>query len=360
MGRGRAAFWYVILGVLMTSIASAQQQLPTLHNFYLTQRDWAGNIPASDRVWYYTNLDGSPKNAGGGAHPGLEYDASWEPRPGPQVAGVVYVKGATSAQVSVKWRNESGHLFQGWLVLKGARLAVPANTPGTWEYLNLSIQPTQTQYFELNDQEEQSFPITLSGLPQNVALGRIEVKYDLLLEIGGPTLYDNGTSDGFETWEWLYVVDAAPVGLQQVPWIDFLNFSCRWAYGSSGSAVPASMTNGMNKGTRSPDRKLLYSPAQAVYVKYFRGGPVKIDLKAFLNQLNSANTTMNCDDFAGVLRMAMASQGIAGDSLEHRRILPGGATGPFTTGLMVRAGLDDTNQNNYDHDTFNYHMVFSI
>lgn len=174
------ATWLGACLLIVSALAQAQD-LPMIPQFGIMVRDYSGNIQATDRVWFYLDEYADPQTAGGGVHPGVEYDIRDYPysRPGPQVSGVVYVLGETSIQVAVTIRNDYGEPVTGSFSVEGARLKVPPQNPASedWDYESLSVSPTSAQTINLpNLGNEVTFNYTFEGLPEHVFLGLLEVK----------------------------------------------------------------------------------------------------------------------------------------------------------------------------------------
>ena len=290
--------------------------------------------------------------------------------------GVAYKRGATSIAVEVTFRNDGEYFLSGSITILNVRLRVPApnDSFSDWEYINLT--PSGTQGVILPAGGGSSVHVfTFSGLPQNVALGVLEVQYDLPLENAqGGFIGNNGTGNGFDTWEWTYVINDTPTDLQQVPWVDFLQYTCRWAYGVSDSTqakttMKAAMTNGMHYANRSENHRLCYNPEYLPTYTFFpsNGGPIKIRIRTFTSDLDSNSWIYpDCTDFAELLRMALMSQSISADAVWHGLLIDGEHVG-FNTNLMCRAGFDsrvyggpNDPLDNYRSFSFGFHVVAAI
>ncbi|MEQ1823642.1 MAG: hypothetical protein ABL949_14125 [Fimbriimonadaceae bacterium] len=58
--------------LILSTLGLAQGGAPQrLSDFGLMARNYTGNVPATDRVWYYTKPDGTSLPAGGGVHPAV-------------------------------------------------------------------------------------------------------------------------------------------------------------------------------------------------------------------------------------------------------------------------------------------------
>jgi hypothetical protein len=102
----------------------------------LDERDYQANVAATDRFWFYKNLDGSDQDPpfGNGQYNGLEYFAG---RPW-QIERVVYIRN-NSIQMRLKFRNTYRNAITANLHWSAVRLRVPPgfNRP-TETYLHLT------------------------------------------------------------------------------------------------------------------------------------------------------------------------------------------------------------------------------
>jgi hypothetical protein len=199
-----------------------------------------------------------------------------------------------------------------------------------------------------------------------VAVGQFEIMFDLPLT-DGETSANNGTNGGYVAWERVCLVDSSPTEFQVVPWVDFLEFTCRWAFGSVGQAqTMRELTKGFNKSNRCPFNRTRYSPS--VSARYYIGGPLPyIWLTRFIDDITiDPPRTLDCRDYAAILLVEFESQGT---SPTFRRLerwdhifeyVPGG----FYTWPLCPAGTDDTisgnrqeNLGDYQSEPFAYHCV---
>ena len=219
-----------------------------------------------------------------------------------------------------------------------------------------------------------------------MAVGALQVQYNMPLteNPGTPQAVqaDNGTQGNWQTWERICVLDAAPIGLQTVPWTDFLEYTCRWAYGASGTTeVLREMTKGIHYGSRSPWNRIQYSPSWGYYWSINKYG-VEADgylLGNFLNDLSSPIGTgpgsaiwiqADCRDFAGLLYLALISQGVSAQcEIVKSYEIPGQnqVTTAYAYWPLCKAGNDPTitlpisdgglRAGNYRSSAFNFHMI---
>lgn len=370
MRQSRLRFLLPLLVLIAIGATTQTSYPPALQDINLVVRDYASNIQATDRDWYYLDSSGDELAAGGGQHPSVEWDNQPNRRPGPNVNGVAYPKATTSLQLTIKFRNDRQAAVTGSLTMEAVRLKIPTNDPNNpWEYTTLGFSPTSAQSVSLAaNGGTQSFTYTFSSLPTTVSLGVIQVKYNLPIHEEEGTWCNNGTHGGYVDWEWLYKVAATPTGLQTVPWTDFLNYSCRWAYGASTeSETRTELTRGMHYSNRSPAHFLVYDAGHTwTYVNYDTG---KLKLRTFTLALDQNDyINMDCHEFAQILRCAMQSQGYSGDSVQYaaQQYISGAWQNvDFLTNRICPAGSDSTKngQNGdpdyYDEEEFVVHVVFT-
>jgi hypothetical protein len=321
-------------------------------------RDVKDNLPTTDRDWYYTSRP---------VYPAAEintYDPL--PRPGP-IIGIAYTRGVTTLTVEIQWKNYNAFPVWGHFQINGARLMAPTNPPPPppdppadwttrdhWEYLSLSVDPTPIAVSFGANGGTDTVTFTISGLPEHVACGVLQVNYNLNLT-EGLFQYDNGTK-GWGPWEWIYILDSVPTGVQAVPWADFLNYTCRWAWGAVGAEdLKTKLTFGMHYSNRSPAHRLGYAPNEpAVFHPSTYGN---VWLKAFTTALDfSTHVFMPCEDFAAILAVAFMTHGQARYVSDIQRLHEEQLTGFYTNEICL-AGLDSTDSANYFHRGFVYHQI---
>ncbi|MCC6404355.1 MAG: hypothetical protein IT207_10140 [Fimbriimonadaceae bacterium] len=261
-------------------------------------------------------------------------------------------------------RNDNPFRLVGTMTLNWAKLVCPGpNTegpPGSWSNppfdIPLGFSPATTPVDLAAYGGSQNITYTFSGLPNHVALGDLEVAYDLPLQREG--LFEWGENGETGKWTRVFLTDSTPVGAQGIPWADFLEYTCRWAWGAAGASdLRVKMTRGMHYSNRCADRRLLYRydyprfavlQADSTY-QYFLG-----DLTRLLDLPSSAE--LDCNDFAAGLQLALSSHGTSAEVIVMSEDGTGGSTG-FATNPLCQAGDDSTNLGNYYSFPFNYHMV---
>lgn len=270
--------------------------------------------------------------------------------------------------MDVKWRNDNDFALNGTVTWQAARLRVPGpnNNPAE-QYLTLNVSGSVAISLPANG-ESAPIPLTITGVPNYVAVGQLEIKYDMPLTKAPGQTGNNGTQGNFHGWERIPLIDAAPVGLQETPWADLCEYSCRWAFGYSGATnVRRELTRGLHYSNRAPWNQTRYDPNVP---RFFMSndGFYTLNLTLFLNFMGDPWqyqwwevrwTTMYCADYAAVLQQSMETQGIAGscDFLEWiggPHSFPGGT---FYTWPMCPAGTDASQQGNYRSYGFGWHLV---
>lgn len=339
---------------------------------------------AIDRLDYQGNLRTTDRFTAPAMDPEVEvvsqFGGNWEPGVVPvSLSHVAYVKGAT-ASIKIRINNCNGQIVTGSLTFTQARLAVPgpsAVDPGPY-YLPLTMTPSS---FIIPPNSTVEVTTTVNGLPAHVAVGGLQVKYDMPLvrDPGGANhTGNNGTNGNWEAWQRICILDATPIGLQAVPWTDFLEYTCRWAYGASGSSsVREEMTKGIHFGQYTPFNRFQYDPG----VNYFWDLPkyatstVPYLLSLLLWELGSPLDLqtagwiqVDCRDINGLLQIALSSQGVNSEcvvvmsfwTIEHQH------TGYYYWPLC-RAGNDPSvtwpimnngyRAGNYRSSGFNFHVI---
>jgi hypothetical protein len=300
----------------------------------------------------------------------VEYDMMDTTRPNIVVRGVAYARGVSSFDVEVTLWNDTSEAVTGQFKALAARLQVPRNPippedsqTEFVEYLSLSVSPATTN-LSIGAHSTQTFTLTFSGLPSYVALGDVQIQYDLPLS-DGLMQYENGTRGGYATWPKVYIVASTPTGVQQQPWTDFLNYTCRWGFGATDTGdLKEKLTFGMHYSNRSPSRRLQYSPNFDSKYMYADSTDAFVDLKKFTLDMDGASggwVQMQCADFAVILAAAFHSHGSSHDvtQLTAKDATTGNPIGKFWTTKLCRAGDDSTVSAHYDFWDFGFHMVSS-
>jgi hypothetical protein len=311
-------------------------------------RDYTGNVPAQDRHI--------------GIHPSIEYDRER----GSNVKQVVYVKGST-VTIAVTWENTADSRKTGTLTWQGAQL----RCPGPWDAATntapdviLPLTLTGTFNINLAPYGTQTVTAVVTGVPSYVAVGALEVKFNMpLVDEDTEQQGNNGTGGLFRPWERLPLVDATPVGLMAVPWADFAEYSCRWAFGFSGaSEVRRQTTIGMHYSRRCPWNRLAYDPGTvAWYAPY--DYPNTIYVSDFMDDMDDPWlycgswvrwSDAYCAGFAGIDYAAKAIHGINAQCTTLQ--VDPQFTG-FYTWPLCPAGTDSTSFYNYFGYGFAWHCV---
>lgn len=217
------------LGVFVFAVASGQ--VWALNYFAIIEWDYTGNYTATDRFWFYKNLDGSAQNpeVGDGVYPSLEYEAGRAF----QVPGVVYSRG-TSLAIALKFKNIHPNTITADLDFTDFRLVVPKgpNRPSV-TYITL-IPPVSQQFTVAGNGGTTTVNITVSGIPNYVTLGTLEWKGTCKAVSGvrpGTNLWAQPI--GWASWEKLYLTQGTPTSHQDQPWTDLLDISASFAHGEN-------------------------------------------------------------------------------------------------------------------------------
>ncbi len=320
--------------------------------------DYQNNIPATDRYWFYKNIDGTQQNplVGGGVYNSLEQKIgrSW------QIPAVVYVQGSTIT-IRLRLKNYYWNTITGNLEFTDFRLKVPAEP--AWREGVGSHRPDIT-YIDLEPPDSQQVSvasgggttdvtISIEGLPDYVTYGDLQFKGQIHATSGYTYGYpvwqfwvDN---DGWSSLGTVYLTDSDPVDLQEAPWTDLLEYTCSWAHGESGEAdVRAAITLGLYWRSR-----WVYDPGGL----YFWVEPsesnnsIQYDLTKALGHLSSVN--MDCRDAAGFNVLAMNSQGHSASPARLFQYY----LDPFRTNFVCGMGNDATSFAYYQQFDFNFHEV---
>ncbi len=365
-------------GLALFAAASMQAQgpgpgQPSLPSVAIDRRDYQDNISTTDRT-----IAPEP-------HPELEwsqnYGGTWEPgAENNNVSHVAYVKGTTPT-INIRINNSNIKPVGGSLNFTDARLKIPGpnyTDPGPY-YLPLSVSVSPAS-FTIPANSTVVLTASVNGLPDSIAVGALEVKYSmpLVYDPGGANISgtDNGTHGNWQTWERICVLDSTPIGLQQLPWTDFLEYTCRWAFGASGTnQVLKEMTRGIHYSNRSPWNRLAYDPTiSAAYWPVFNNGSLvsKFNLTTLLtylrNPIDKAAPAVwakgDCRDFAAILHIALASQGASSSCiLVEAQSYPAFAYWPLCpagTDSTITSPINSSNSSksgSYESNMFTFHVL---
>ncbi len=357
-GKARQGKLCSVLVLLFLCVALAPANLWV----FVTQVDFTGNFPATNRYWYYSNPDGSPQSppVGGGQYPSLEQNYV----PGAVMTDrIVYRRGST-VTLRRRFTNKNPSSITGTLTMENARLEVPA-------YFD---RPAQTIYLTNAAPTFVSIPgsggtvdvtVTITGVPNYVALGWLNYGSHLFAISGAPAgldlIQDPIGSTGTETYR-LYLTDEAPVEHQTVPWTDVLEKSCNYGYGKAGPTdVSHDVTFGLywaydfayNLG--DPD-------VSAVWVNWPDPDSsdlgVTFGLRKLLNHMYDEGIQPgNCSDVSTFLLTLQSSLGISGD-LQQLFRSGSDPPAPFITNKVVPIGSNGADTGLYVHIFFTMHQQF--
>lgn len=203
-------------------------------------------------------------------------------------------------------------------------------------------------------------------MPNHVCLGNLEVNFTMpLVRPSDGAQGENGGNGGYEKFTRLYVVDAQPTGLQSVPWADFLEYTCRWAWGAFGPTdLKEKMTRGMHYSNRSATRRLEYSTNVVNFYGCDRNTSGQNSLGEYLlgsltyNSEVTFTTNMDCRDFAGTLTLALLANGTSSQCLWMENTpADNNPANNFTTTLLCNANMDSNDPTLYSQRSFNFHVV---
>lgn len=342
-----------LLCLLLSGFSVAQGGAPVAWpDVSLDQRDYQGNIQATDRNWYYEQSQ---------VHPAIEFPAS------PPVVHVLYMQGENIV-VKVRWKNTNSFALSGTLTWQAARLEAPGPTPGLPGpyYLDLVVPsgplsvtlPANGGTFETT--------LTLTGTPAYVAVGGLQVKFDLPLT-DGQSWGNNGTNGVFAQFERVCLMRSVPLSLMSIPWADLAEYSCRWEYGqSSYEDVRRAMTVGMNRSSYSPWNMNIYDPGTAHYWGGNSANPVK--LSRYLIDIGDCwfglppprVAYLDCRGFTAILKFALSIHGVwtTSDRIQRAPVFLSPSSG-FTTWPLCPAGTPANDGVNYNSVSFNFHYALA-
>lgn len=345
--------WFWLLGVVFLvapSLSLAQSDdTPIL---ITPQRDYTGNVTATDRNWFYKNPDGTTKPAGGGVYPSVEISDDGDPSN--DIQKVVYVRG-NSVVVDIKFKdyfntpgtiNGSLTVSDAKFVVDGVEHSISVSGPGS-----VSIP---------GNGGSQTVTLTFAGLPNYVAKGQLKFKGEIVLTsavgiypVGYRAWGDSGVHQTLET---VYITDQSPTGHQSVPWTDLLDFACGWAKGESGNtAVASSLTYGLYWSSLFAYN--LGSPGiLPQYWDYQYDGKFKLK-KVISDWLTPGASGANCVDVSFALQLLCQSVGVAASSKQlFVYDMSSDSIVPFLTNPLCPIGSDATDSNNYWQIAFTMHQ----
>ncbi|MBI5708595.1 MAG: hypothetical protein HZC36_16540 [Armatimonadetes bacterium] len=236
-----------------------------------------------------------------------------------------------------------------------AKLTVPAgyNRPASSIAF---LTPPQSRTVSFPPLSNTYLTITIDGVPDSVAYGNLEYLMHIYATAGAPpgldVLQDPYGGGGYQTVR-LYLVDEAPLGKQQVPWTDLLEYACDWAcFQAYEWPVKVQCTKGM----------FWASPWD------YSGSGVWFWSEAYDNPLDPSDPTvtyylsdavssispnMDCKDCSGFLTLAFAALG-------HNAIpvrLKAQSWSSFWTNPVAGMGSSAMNDSAYGFVNWTHHQI---
>jgi|GEM_PF-5353937 len=336
----------LMLFLLFIAISAAQRGPSNPALLLDVQRDYTGNIRATDRMWFYKDANGNNLPNGGGQYPLIEVPEN--NNLGITSTKAVYVRG-DDVVVKVKLKTYLGApdavvgtltVDQAKYVSNGTENSISVSGPGT-----VSVPGSGGS---------QEITLTFSGLPNFVSKGQLKFRYFVTLtQASGtnPTGYIAwGQTSSAALWpDTLYITDQTPTGLQTVPWTDLLGFSCSWAQGQTGMTnVRNQLAYGIYWGN------WVYSANSPHYTTYVNGSfqNQRFNLKDCLEEISNEN--MDCQDFSNLFSLSAMGQGHS--PAIKRVIIPGGDPA-FKTNKTCPSSLIPTIPSMYSQYVFNFHQI---
>lgn len=315
---------------MLAAGVAAQRPVPVSY-IGIGSRDYTNNVTATDRVQNLTY----PFH-----HPAIESNM------GP-VAKVVYVKGQ-SPSIVVTLRNTASLAIPSQVSFTNFRLETPSvSIPLT---VSPSTQSVTVPAMSGGNPGSTTVTISLSTLPSFVALGNIKgtVKATTTQNVyhsNGTLFLLSGTQvmdQGFPE-DRVYVTDQTPTGLQNIPWVDLLEYSCLWAYGESGvDSCRRALTEGMFNSGR------WYNPGPPNFIVPLTATTYTLYLS---DALQFPTMEVDCQDANAILTVAMQSLGVGATNL---RVTHRPTVGPdgFWTNMVFPMGSVHATQY-----AFNFHFI---
>jgi len=221
---------------------------------------------------------------------------------------------------------------------------------------NLSVGGSGvSMYFPASGSDEAT--ITVSGLPNTVGQGRLEIKaYVTATDTQNQGEVIWGDSSTRSSWEYMFITDQTPAGLQAVPWTETLALTCAWADGKSGQTeVVGWCTYGLfwgqifayNLGTTGVPPAWINENSEEDI------GDDKFKLKLFYMQTGYRDG--NCVDISCFLKICSSSQGHVGANT-RLFYLESGIPQHFLTNLVCPVGTNATLDQYYWQVGFSMHQ----
>lgn len=341
-------FKCVCLLTVLTTVCA-----PSPHTFQLIglyERDYQSNVRATDSEWFYLNTDHSEQSPSVGD--GYYNDLEWDIERAWQIPSVVYVRG-NDVEVDLKFVNPGFVSRSVSVVVNNARLAVPPIAPSTmWTYVTLGDDGPFTLTLGAFGGSDTA-TMTLSGLPNHVTNGILQLDMEAI-EAGNPIW----STQGWASWEKLYLTYDTPTASQEVPWTDVLDYSCTWARGESTLAdVSRRETFGLywgevfayNLGTEG-------IPPRWIEVDSPHAG--EFMLSDFLADVGGGLVDGSCVDISSFMQILLDSQGVTSElqRLRHRYSLNPVTDLPFVTNLVCPIGSNGSDPGLYFQLPFTMHQ----
>jgi hypothetical protein len=341
--------WVLVATTALAATAANCAALVTL-----IQRDHTGNLYATDRYWFYKNLDGSEQTddpkPGNGRYNDLEYDASrsW------QIDHVVYRR-AWTITMRLRFKNLHRNAITANLHFSAFRLKVPP----AWDRPNvtfLTLAPPADQQFTMAAWGGTAdVTIQVTGLPDYVTLGDIQWQGEVTAISGYPPgeniWVKTVDPDGWGQWERVNAVDSDPQNMQSTPWTDLLDYACSWAHGKHGDPdVPTAVTNGMFFGS-----SWLYDGRGVWFWEDPRPSndwTTTYQLKRALGDPTSIY--MDCRDVSGFNGLAIEALGY---TVDYLRIFNISTDDGFLTNPICGIGGDPSDDDDYSQFPWAYHQI---
>jgi hypothetical protein len=328
------------VAVIATSV-SAQRPAPVSH-LGIGARDYTNNITATWRGLFPNPL------------PAVESTMS-NPR-------VVYVRGQSPA-ITITLENSASVALPVQVTFSNFGL-----TLGSLPTHSLSVSPATTTLtvpaFQNGVTGKATTNITLSTLPGFVCIGNLfgTVKATLTQDVYNP----NGSlfalagtqvmNAGFPA-DKVYCTNQTPTGHQALVWTDLLDFSCSWAFGSSGAS---NVADKLAQGLFSSGKLYDSNVSPQYNVPRFDQAGYDFELSGAIESFGVPGSTFDCQDGNGFLFLAAQSQGLG---VQTRSITSAGGQNhnPFWINPICPMGKNPYVETNYVEDGgFYFHYIIQM
>ena len=208
--------------------------LPRLADFVFSKKDLLANIEATNSEVYWSDF----WQNGGVKLPLVEYEENVS-----SVDQVAYKRGS-NIDVELTLKNHQSAPVTFTFIARRARVVCPGQVQYMGSFFN---QPTETINLQVQNAgvlQTGTIPpggimlvtFKIRNVPNYVSVGSLDIGYDLPCNLQNEQLCDNGTNGSFEHLVRLYLLLDNPIDLVALPWLDFAEYSCRWAYGATDKA----------------------------------------------------------------------------------------------------------------------------